>query len=60
MVIATFMKYSLHVIDSAIEHQWENRNVYLLYGELITGNNPSSSQNVEFALHLFVIDFPTP
>lgn len=39
MVVATFMKYMLHVIDFSLDHPWENRNVYLLYGELITGKN---------------------
>ncbi|XP_066923842.1 E3 ubiquitin-protein ligase synoviolin B-like [Clytia hemisphaerica] len=37
MVVATFMKYTLHVVDYSLDHPWENRNVYLLYGELITG-----------------------
>jgi len=38
MVVATFMKYFLHVIDYSLDHPWENRNVYLLYGELATGS----------------------
>ena len=73
MVVATFMKYTLHVIDFSLEHPWENRNVYLLYGELITGNfivNNGTTikkhpfvnfffKNVKIGLitHLFIITF---
>ena len=42
MVVATFMKYTLHVVDYSLDHPWENRNVYLLYGELITGTTSLS------------------
>ncbi|XP_057315015.1 E3 ubiquitin-protein ligase synoviolin B-like isoform X2 [Hydractinia symbiolongicarpus] len=37
MVVAIIMKYVLHTIDYISEHPWENKNVYLLYAELITG-----------------------
>lgn len=37
MVVAIMMKYILHSIDYLSEHPWENKNVYLLYAELITG-----------------------
>ena len=37
MVVATLMKYSIHMVDNWLQHPWENRNVYLLYGELVTG-----------------------
>lgn len=37
MVVTILMKYVLHSIDYLSEHPWENKNVYLLYAELITG-----------------------
>lgn len=37
MVVAITMKYFLHTIDNQHENPWENKNVYLLYAELITG-----------------------
>lgn len=37
MVVAIIMKYVLHTIDYISEHPWDNKNVYLLYAELITG-----------------------
>lgn len=37
MVVAIVMKYILHTIDNQHENPWENKNVYLLYAELITG-----------------------
>ena len=35
------MKYILHIIDLRSENPWDNKAVYLLYTELITGNNDS-------------------
>ena len=37
MVVTTVMKYVLHTIDLNRENPWENKTVYLLYTELITG-----------------------
>eukprot|EP00795_Rhopilema_esculentum_P003047 gene3047-1326_t len=37
MVVTTIMKYVLHTIDLNRENPWENKTVYLLYTELITG-----------------------
>lgn len=31
------MKYVLHIIDLRSENPWDNKAVYLLYTELITG-----------------------
>jgi len=33
------MKYVLHIIDLRSENPWDNKAVYLLYTELITGKN---------------------
>jgi len=37
MVVAIVMKYVLHTIDNQNENPWENKNVYLLYVELVIG-----------------------
>ena len=37
MVVTTIMKYVLHTIDLNRTNPWENKTVYLLYTELVTG-----------------------
>ena len=37
MVVAILVKYILHAIDMQTENPWENKTVYLLYNELVTG-----------------------
>ena len=37
MVVTTIMKYALHTIDLHRANLWENKTVYLLYTELVTG-----------------------
>jgi len=37
MVVTTIMKYALHTIDLNRANPWENKTVYLLYTELVTG-----------------------
>ena len=39
IVVTIQMKYVLHIIDLRSENPWDNKAVYLLYTELITGNN---------------------
>ena len=38
IVVTIQMKYVLHIIDLRSENPWDNKAVYLLYTELITGN----------------------
>ncbi|CAK8690031.1 unnamed protein product [Clavelina lepadiformis] len=37
IVLTVFLKYVLHAIDLQSENPWENKAVYMLYVELITG-----------------------
>lgn len=37
IVVTIQMKYVLHIIDLRSENPWDNKAVYLLYTELITG-----------------------
>lgn len=39
IVVTIQMKYVLHIIDLRSENPWDNKAVYLLYTELITGNS---------------------
>ena len=39
IVVTIQMKYVLHIIDLRSENPWDNKAVYLLYTELITGKN---------------------
>ena len=39
IVVTIQMKYILHIIDLRSENPWDNKAVYLLYTELITGNS---------------------
>ena len=36
-VISTFFKYLLHTIDLQNENPWENKGIFMLYGDLILG-----------------------
>lgn len=36
-VISTFFKYCLHTIDLQNENPWENKGIFMLYGDLILG-----------------------
>lgn len=36
-VISTFFKYVLHSIDLQSENPWENKGIFMLYGDLILG-----------------------
>ncbi|XP_071362829.1 E3 ubiquitin-protein ligase synoviolin isoform X2 [Trachinotus anak] len=37
MVLTTFIKYVLHTVDLQSENPWDNKAVYMLYTELLTG-----------------------
>nr|CAB3266772.1 E3 ubiquitin-protein ligase synoviolin-like [Phallusia mammillata] len=37
IVLTVFLKYVLHLIDLQSENPWENKAVYMLYVELVTG-----------------------
>ena len=39
IVVTIQMKYVLHIIDLRSENPWDNKAVYLLYTELITGKS---------------------
>ena len=39
IVLHIFMKYVLHTIDLQSENPWDNKAVYLLYTELVLGEN---------------------
>ena len=41
IVVTIQMKYILHIVDLRSENPWDNKAVYLLYTELITGNTDS-------------------
>jgi E3 ubiquitin-protein ligase synoviolin len=36
-VISTFIRYILHAIDIQNESPWENKGIYMLYGDLVLG-----------------------
>ena len=36
-VISTFIRYILHTIDIQNESPWENKGIYMLYGDLVLG-----------------------
>jgi len=37
VILTVFLKYILHAIDLQSENPWENKAVFMLYVELITG-----------------------
>lgn len=37
VLLATFFKYVVHMIDSRTEEAWENKSMYIFYLELVTG-----------------------
>ena len=43
IVVTIQMKYVLHIIDLRSENPWDNKAVYLLYTELITGKRKTNS-----------------
>lgn len=36
-VLSTLLKYSLHTIDLQSENPWENKGIFMLYGDLLLG-----------------------
>jgi len=46
IVVTIQMKYILHIIDLRSENPWDNKAVYLLYTELITGKRKSNSEQL--------------
>ena len=44
IVVTIQMKYILHIIDLRSENPWDNKAVYLLYTELITGKRKPNSE----------------
>lgn len=44
IVVTIQMKYVLHIIDLRSENPWDNKAVYLLYTELITGKRKPNSE----------------
>lgn len=37
MILTVFIKYVLHSVDLQSENPWDNKAVYMLYTELLTG-----------------------
>ena len=46
IVVTIQMKYILHIIDLRSENPWDNKAVYLLYTELITGKKKKINKTV--------------
>ena len=44
IVVTIQMKYILHIIDLRSENPWDNKAVYLLYTELITGKKKKKTR----------------
>jgi E3 ubiquitin-protein ligase synoviolin len=36
-ILSTFIKYTLHTIDMQNTNSWENKGIYMLYGDLVLG-----------------------
>lgn len=52
------MKYVLHAIDLQSENPWENKAVYLLYGELVLGFIKVILYLLFFSIMIKVLTFP--